>query len=511
MKPPKLWACLLLASILVAPADASELSKRLYNKGLVAFHAGDLKTAMELFDAAVAADANDPLAHYYRGVTRARQGDRNAAIADLRRALQLKPDLFDAALDLGIALIEAGEFTEAKQVLEIARNAPALEAQACLYIGIALFRSNRYDEARSYLECARERDPTLAAVALYYLGLADIQESRWRSARAHLRAVLALQADTPVAQEAQELLSRLDREERARLRLYAGTGLQYDSNVILAPSGELGAALAKSDVGVTRQADGRATFLLGGQYAIAQTRQARLLAGYEFYQSVHFTLRSFDLQGHRGSVQLSRRSGVAEFGLLGRYDYYLLDLDDFLREGTVLPYARVTEGTLGSTEVSFQLRRRDFLKPEFHVRDAFNYAPAIAQNFCVRRCDRVLAVSYQFDAEETEPGLVPRAFAYHGHQVGVGLSWAFPFEFKVEADYAFRHETYDREASGGRKDQEHLTIFLARKALSEHIDFVFGYYGQVNFTNSVQIVNGVPQKLFEYERYIGTIGIEARY
>ncbi len=514
MKTP--WWCgctaALVAVLLISPAAyGSELSKRLYNKGLVEFHRGDLEAAEKLFDAAVEADPDDPFAHYYRGVARGRRGEREAAIADLRRALELKPDLFDAALDLGIALIEAARLDEAEAALQIARNSPALAAQASLYAGITFYRRNRYAEARSYLEHARQRDPSLAAVARYYLGLTDTAEGRWRSARRHFQAVVEQQPGTPVAQEAQEMLAQLDQRERERLRLYASAGLQYDSNVILAPAGDVGAALAKSEVGVTRQGDGRATLLAGAQYALARSREARLLVGYELYQSLHFELSSFDLQGHRGSVQLARRSGVAELGFLGRYDYYLLDRDDFLREGTVLPYARVSEGSLGSTEVSFQLRRRDFLKPEFRIRDGFNFAPGIAQSFCLQRCDRTLTISYQFDAEETEPGLASRAFAYQGHQIGGGLLWSFPHQFTVQADYAFRHETYERLPSAGRKDREHLIIFLARKALAEHIDLVFGYYGQVNLTNSVQVLQGTPQKLFEYERHIGTVGIEARY
>lgn len=505
-------ALLVAASSLVPSlAPASELSKRLYNKGLVEFHRGDLAAAERLFDEAVAADPRDAYAYYYRAVTRARRGDRDEAIADLRRALELQPDFFDAALDLGVALLEAGRLQEALAPLQAARNSAKLEAQASLYLGITFFRLGQYGAARSYLEYARQRDPELAAVAHYYLGLTEAADAQLRKARRHLEQARGLRPESPVAQEATEMLARLDQAERERLALYGSGSIQYDSNVILAPSGELGAALAKSDVGVTRQADGRLAFLAGGQYALARSRTAQLSASYEFYQSVHFQLSEFDLQGHRASVSLSRRAGVAQLGIFGRYDYYLLDLDDFLREGTVLSYVRIHEGALGATELSFQLRRRDFLKPQFRIRDSFNFAPAITQNFCLRRCDRVLSVSYQFDAEETDPGPVSRAFAYHGHQVGTGLQWRLPAEVQVQADYAFRHETYEPRPSAGRKDREHLVIFLARKALSEHIDLVVGYSGQVNFTNSVQVIGVTPQKLFEYERHIGSIGIEARY
>ncbi|GBD24923.1 Beta-barrel assembly-enhancing protease [bacterium HR30] len=509
------WVVVAVAVVLSAlPSEsrASERSKRLSAKGLVELHGGRVEQALQLFDEAVQADPTDALAWYYRAVTRNRAGNRDGAIADLRKALELNPKLFDAALDLGVALVEKGDFQDALTPLQHARNSSELEAQALLYLGIALFRLDRGPEARSYFWAAMEKDPQLEAVARYHLGILDYRQGRWRSARREFLQVKELKPGSPVAEQAEQFLTRLRQIERERWSAFGSLGLQYDSNVILAPSSDFGASFAKSDVGVTQQADGRATFQLGGSYQIARTRSAQLAAGYEFYQSVHVELRQFDLQDHRGQVLFSDRRGWGEWGGIGRYDYYLLDTDDFLREGSLLPFVRIHEGDLGWTELSFQLRRRDFLKPEFHIRDSTNYVPGVAQAFFLRGDRRrYLTLSYFFEVEDTKPGRASRAFAYTANQVGGGLTWALPWSVEAQFDYAFRHKVYEPEPSQNRKDQEHRIILLARRPLTEHILLAAGYFGQLNFSNSTQLIGLRQEKLFEYERHIGSITIEARY
>jgi hypothetical protein len=113
--------------------------------------------------------------------------------------------------------------------------------------------------------------------------------------------------------------------------------------------------------------------------------------------------------------------------------------------------------------------------------------------------------------EDTAPGFASRAFAYTANQVGAGLTWNFPWSIDAQLDYAYRHKVYEEKPSQNRKDQEHRIILLARRPLTEHIVLTAGYYGQWNFTNSVQLIGLRQVKLFEYERHIGAITIEARY
>jgi hypothetical protein len=102
-----------------------------------------------------------------------------------------------------------------------------------------------------------------------------------------------------------------------RYQLYGGTGLEYDSNVVLAPlDGEVA-------VGFGTQADGRAIFLAGGRYQIWRAQHVQLGVGYDFFQSLHFELTEFNMQDHRPSLAVTGAVGLVDGGVLGAYDYYL--------------------------------------------------------------------------------------------------------------------------------------------------------------------------------------------
>src|SRR5574337_567531 len=103
---------------LVATAHASEQSELLYSRGLVEFHAAKYTEALQLFDQAVAADADDPYARYYRGVTQGRLGNFQAAADDLRAVMRAKPDVDQGALELGAALVQIDRAREAIPWLE---------------------------------------------------------------------------------------------------------------------------------------------------------------------------------------------------------------------------------------------------------------------------------------------------------------------------------------------------------------------------------------------------------
>jgi Flp pilus assembly protein TadD len=102
--------CLLIST----GAGASEQSERLYSRGLVDFHTGRYTQALTLFQRAVDADPDDVYARYYRGVIYARLNDFAAAATDLRRVVAKHPNLAQAKLELGMALVQGRAYQEAR-------------------------------------------------------------------------------------------------------------------------------------------------------------------------------------------------------------------------------------------------------------------------------------------------------------------------------------------------------------------------------------------------------------
>jgi Tfp pilus assembly protein PilF len=488
--------CLLAAGA----AGASEQSELLYSQGLLEFHAGHNEKALELFDGAVKADGKDVYALYYRGVTYGALGNFEAAATDLRVALKNKPDLDQAALELGFALVKTGKYGEAVLWLEQAQRSKQLEAEASLHLGIAQLRLGRVDDARRNLARATEKNPELALPARYYQGVAEYESRNLPAANEHFTFVSASSPDSEMGREAKVFLQKIEAgtvPEVKRFELNGAVGFQYDSNVVLAPSNED----LKDLQGVSNQSDGRVTLAAGAVGVPWQNDRMRLTLGYDFFQSLHFDLTEFNLQDHRLPVVVTADAGPVQLGVLGQYDYYLLDNHSFLQQITSQPWLAVPEGDFGRTEVYYRLRWRDF-RGSYDIRNALNHAPGVRQFFYLGSPQRYVSIGYRFDKEDPRRDWPEnQAFAYDGHQVDAGAGFTLPADVGVELSYVFRYEDYAPE-SNGRRDNEHRAMLVARKWINDYVAVSAGYFGVFNDSNKDD---------FEYDRHIGSIALELRY
>ncbi len=501
-------SAIVTALALCVPAEASQQSELLYSRGLVEFHAARYQPALDLFQQAVDADPEDVYALYYRGVTRGRMEDYPGAIADLRAVLQRKPDLAQATLELGIALAQDGQDAEAVPILEQAQRDPALEAQASLFLGLSQLRLRQREAAVGNLQRAAARDPGLQVPARYYQGVATYQAGEWATAEEHFAYVEETSPASALGREAAAMLRNLragrpGQPSTRPFELYGATALQYDTNVALAPSDQT----LKTGFDISDQSDFRASFLAGGRAIPLRWDRdgwvGELSLGYEFFQSLHFDLTDFNLQDHRPYLAVVTNVDRFQLGLLGRYDYYLQggDLDSFLSQGTVLPWFGIAEGSFGRTELFFRWRLRDYLQLPYNgLLDANNYSPGIVQYGYLDGPQRYAWVGYRFDREDPRHA-IGDAYGYNGNEATAGLSLEIVPGFGIETSYAFRNENYF-SASDGRTDREHLTTFVARKQLIEHLWLVAAYIGDINNSN---------QDTFRYRRHIGSLGVEARF
>ena len=132
-------ALLVLAA--ASAASANTRSQQLYAAALIPFHAQHWAEARQLLDEAVAADPNDAVAAYYRGLTNARLGNNDKAIKDIEHALSVRPDLQPAVLDLGILYFETGQYPSAQEWLQRAYAQPATRFSAAFFLGLTELRS----------------------------------------------------------------------------------------------------------------------------------------------------------------------------------------------------------------------------------------------------------------------------------------------------------------------------------------------------------------------------------
>jgi len=459
-----------------------------------------MQEALSTFDEAVAADPSDMYARYYRGVTRGRLNDLPGAISDLQ-AVAESHVVKQAPLELGVVLVQAGEYDEAIPWLEQAQKVPTLDARASLFLGIAQLRAGQTTAAQRNFEHAEAKDTSLRLPARYYRGIAAYQDGKLSDAQSAFEYVQAYDPESDMGREAGTFLQRIRSGDYSRWEVYGAFGLQYDSNVVLAPSNGTLNDLSKDALNISNQADGVGVITLGGLYVPWRTENTELSVGYEFYQSLHFQLTDFNLQDHRLNAQGVVTEDIYQFGLLGRYDYYFLgDENSFLQEVIGLPWFAVNEGDIGRTEVFYRQRWRDFKQLAYDIRNAFNYGAGFRQLFSLGAAERYVSIGYRYDHESPtqEAGDL---FSYDGNEVDAGAGWSFPLGINAEVVFAYRNEDYAPQ-SNGRDDNEYQVLVNFYKQLTEYLAVTAGYYGDFNNSNQAE---------FEYTRNVGSIAMEVRF
>lgn len=487
-----------LAAVLL-PFDrsrASEQSERLYSRGLVFLQEGKTEEALASFEAAVAADPNDATALFYRGVARGRLNDLDGAVADLSAAAERDPKLHEAALELGVALVQREQYAGAVPWLERARKVPELEGQASLFLGIAQLRLGERVQADESFRHAAEVDESLRVPATYYRGVIAYQQRRWDEAGAFFDLVVVASPETDMGREAQSFLVRLGAGARPYL-VYGGVGFEYDSNVTLAPADET----VDTSLGVSGQADGRATIEVGGIYRPLQTPSSSVSVGYEFFQGLQFDLTDFNLQDHRVHAEGSHRWENVEVDAAASYDFYLRDGDTFLQQVNFTPSATYLYEDRSATILLYRFRWNDYLEDPFtQLLTAYRHDFGFRQIFYLGSPSRMIIGGYQYEIQDMIDA-AGAPYAYHANILEAGFGWDLPWSIGLQALYAYMHQNY-AAASDGRVDDDHRGLLVLARPMNEYLIVRATFYADVNDSN---------QPSFSYDRYVGGISAEVRY
>ncbi len=130
--------------------------------GRLALEQGDIATGMERLEAVIASDTepeNKAQAHLYKATVELRRGAADAALAQLRRAVEADADLAQAHLQLGQVLLGQRAFAEAVPALRRGLELAPDNAEARLGLMSALVLAGELREALDLLEEGVRRHP----------------------------------------------------------------------------------------------------------------------------------------------------------------------------------------------------------------------------------------------------------------------------------------------------------------------------------------------------------------
>ena len=307
-------------------------------------------------------------------------------------------------LELGILYIETGQSPQAEEWLQRAYKQHANRFSAAFFLGLTKLRTGDSKGAQPLLAEAA-KDPVLRQSALYYQGVAALRAGDARGGQQLFAQVQQGPGDTETAQIARQYITAAPTTLAAaapgkKWSVYADGGFGYDSNVVLAPNSSSlkncytqtadGTCLALDTDG---EMDGFFALGLGGQYQLFSVEMGQGSIGYDFYQSVHFTTPSFDLQNHHLHLDLSTtRQGPLQIGVSGFYDFYMLDYQSFYNQGRGVPWVNFFEGQVGVTQIYYQIIGQDYSRGPFSpFRDAINNAFGARQYFLLGAADRSMS------------------------------------------------------------------------------------------------------------------------
>ncbi len=179
-------AAVLVFALWQAPDYASE--------GLKALDGKNYEAAAQLFAKAIEADPKDYAAHFNLGLAYSLLNKNAEAIEEYRRTLVIKPDLYEAELNLGILLLEQKQPGDAIwQLLDAVARKPA-EFRPNFYLAEAYLAAGNPGRAEEAYKKAGELNPKSAAVQLG-LGRSRARQDRLAEGAANFRQAAELDPD----------------------------------------------------------------------------------------------------------------------------------------------------------------------------------------------------------------------------------------------------------------------------------------------------------------------------
>ncbi len=183
---PAFFALLLLLS--GAGQSATPPSQ---SAGLQALDHQDYGTAREIFSKLSSADLQDYASLFYLALANTGLNKDSDAIAEYKRVLALKPDLYEAELNVGMVLLRDHDPAAALPFLQQAAKQKPTQARPNRYLADALLQTGNPAGAADVYQAALAQDPKMAPAELG-LGQSLLQQGKLDDALPHYQRAVEL-------------------------------------------------------------------------------------------------------------------------------------------------------------------------------------------------------------------------------------------------------------------------------------------------------------------------------
>jgi hypothetical protein len=293
------------------------------------------------------------------------------------------------------------------------------------------------------------------------------------------------------------------REVAKRWSLNLSVGGQYDSNVVLNPSG------TPLPQGISHKSDWSAVFLLNGRYYLIKDQRGEVSAGVSLYQNLHASLSDFNVTQPMADVTAAytllpwlQLRGVAsyEFVWVGGLNESNRYGEDYI----LAPSLVITEGKGFSTVVEYRYRHYTFYNSELFLFNSQRSGPdnyiGITQNLQITPSIQARLI-YSHDVNATRENF----WHYRGNRGAAGLSFILPYKIFMDLYGEYYVQDYrgkNPETGENRKDKIFTGSIQATKVLSDIFSVTLGQLYTKDNSNT---------PAFDYSRAITSLFFTARY
>src|SRR5579863_3727552 len=160
-------------------------------EGIKALDAKQYAAAVDWFTKAIAADPKDYVPHFHLALTYSLLGKDTEAIAEYKKTLELKPDLYEADLNIGISLLRIKDADGALPYLKAASEKKPNEFRPVSYYAQALLDKKQFAEAEAVFTKAISLNAKSAPAELG-LGQSIARQGRLADAEPHYKKAASL-------------------------------------------------------------------------------------------------------------------------------------------------------------------------------------------------------------------------------------------------------------------------------------------------------------------------------
>ena len=490
------------------------------SKGLIEFGKGRYEKAVQQFERAVEAKPDDFDARDYLGQALLRLKKHEEALKIFQQLVEANPSSGRALLGLGIAQTSLGQYEDALNSLKVAERIMPDNALVYYYQGLVYHQLKAFNQMPALFSRAMALSPDLTPSARYYTGVAYYQRGLLEEAQKEFReAIAGGEPESELARSAREFLEYKSEppKEPRKWDLNLSISEQYDTNVVLLP---IGTQPPGGQTGISRKDDFRTAFYARGEYRPIQTKDWTAGATYGFYQSLHRTLNVFNVEDHSPSLFVTRQIGAVQARFQYIFDYVKVGQAPYLIANALQPIVTIAEEGNKFTQFQFRYQNKDFQHGRFttnSARDGKNWLAGVTQYVYFAEGTGHYRVGYTFDTDRTgggspsiaTPGDQTNAdWAYKAHRISASVSLPpmLTITPSVAADYY--RQNYDNpnsfSATGTTRRRDNILFFTGTlgRDLTDSISIALEY----NYTRDDSNVQA-----FNYTRSIYSLTLSGRF